>query len=131
MLEHEPIPSRRGQCALPATVVASHLESCAGELAAGMAAGFEVGTAEEFAEVAAHLLAGQRSVARTLAGLAGRVRDGQESGTLATVPPLELEVLSEVLQAAAKAVGYSADALTEAGPSFESLIESAAPDTRL
>jgi hypothetical protein len=116
---------------LPATVVASHLEACAAELAAGTEAGRSPGNAGEFAEIAGHLLAGQRSLARALAGMAGRIQAGQENGTLAVVPAVELEVLTEVLRAAGNAVGYSADALAESGPSFESLVESTPADTRL
>jgi hypothetical protein len=131
VLGHEPIPSDRGERLLPATVVASHLEVCAAELAVGAEADAPLGSAQEFAEVVEHLLAGQRSISRALAGLAGRVCAGQANGALATVPALELDVLTEVLQAAANAVGYSADAIAESGPAIESMCESTAQNTRL
>jgi hypothetical protein len=44
---------------------------------------------------------------------------------------VDVEVVTEVLQAAACAVGCSAEALAEAEPSFECVSESAGPDTRL
>lgn len=131
VLGHEPIPSDRGERVLPATVVASHLEACAAELAAGAEADAPLGTAEEFAEVVQHLLAGQRSLSRALAALAGRVWTAHEAGALPEVPPIELEVLTEVLHAAGNAVGYSADAIAESGPAIECMCESTARNTRL
>lgn len=131
MLGHESIPSESGELLMPATVVASHLKTCAAELAASAEAGHSLGNAEDFAEIAGHLLAGQQAIARVLTGMAGRIRVGANNGTLAAVPTLEVEVLGEILQAAGKAVGYSAEALAESGPSFESLVESSSADTRL
>ncbi|WP_020671249.1 hypothetical protein [Amycolatopsis nigrescens] len=137
MLGHEQFPERDAEptpsISLPATVVASHLQACAAELATGMdpvnAAG--VGSATELAEVVRHLLDGQRHISNALAGLAGRLHDQHESGALAAVPAIDLDVLTEVLHAAANAVGYSADALAEAGPSLEHLIDFSGGDTRL
>jgi hypothetical protein len=126
VLGHEPIPS-----VLPATVVASHLAVCAAELAVSAGADVPLGNADEFAEVVQNLLSAQRSVAAALAGLAGRVEAGQATGALAATPAIELEVISEVLQAAANAVGYSADAIAESGPAIESMCESTARNTRL
>jgi hypothetical protein len=53
------------------------------------------------------------------------------SGALAAAATVDVEVVTEVLQAAACAVGCSAEALAEAEPSFECVSESAGPDTRL
>ncbi|MFD9888847.1 hypothetical protein ACFWY9_05875 [Amycolatopsis sp. NPDC059027] len=124
VLEHNP-----PRLSLPPTVVASHLRSCAEELADSLRATGSAATAAELAEVVTQLVAGQQALASALAGLAGRVDAG--SGVLAAAPPVDVEVVTEVLRAAATAVGCSADALGEAVPSFECLSESVGPDTRL
>ncbi|MCU1687501.1 MAG: hypothetical protein JWQ81_8240 [Amycolatopsis sp.] len=116
---------------LPVTVVAAHLRTCAVELAAAAEDGSPWGTAEDFAAVVGDLLAGQRAVARALDALADRVRAGQDAGALAEVSPVELQVTTEVLQAAATAVVCSADALEESVPSIERMVESIPENTHL
>lgn len=125
MLGHEQDPPR---LALPPTVVAAHLRTCAEELAGSLQPGGSPATAGELAEVVEQLVAGQQALASALAGLAVRV-DAADS--LAAAPPVDLEVVTEVLRAAATAVACSAEALDEARPSFECVSESAGPDTRL
>ena len=114
---------------LPPTVVACHLRSCAEELAAGLRAGSPGATTAELSDVVAQLVAGQEAISRALAGLVGRVEAG--SAALAAAPPLDVEVVTEVLREAAIAARCSAEALDEVTPSFECVSESVAPDTRL
>jgi hypothetical protein len=47
------------------------------------------------------------------------------------VPSEDLLALTDVLQAAARAAGYSADALAETAPLMDVVVESAGGDTRL
>ncbi|GLY67068.1 hypothetical protein [Amycolatopsis taiwanensis] len=110
---------------LPVTVAASHLRACAVELE-------KAGTAElgEVTAMIHDVVAAQRHLSAALAALAARVEDGRDT-TLAAVPSPELVALTEVLQAAASAVGYSADALTESEPFAQSLADFAGTDTRL
>ncbi|MEW2502240.1 hypothetical protein AB0878_17325 [Amycolatopsis sp. NPDC047767] len=114
---------------LPPTVVAAHLRSCAEELAGSLRTDGETATLRELTEVVTQLVAGQHALAHALAALAGRV--DVRNGALAAAPSVDVEVVTEVLQAAACAVGCSAEALAEAEPSFECVSESAGPDTRL
>jgi hypothetical protein len=114
---------------LPPTVVATHLRSCAEELAAGLRCGGPGATTAELTDVVAQLVAGQEAISHALAGLAARVEGG--SAALAAAPPLDVEVVTEVLRAAAIAARCSAEALDEVTPSFECVSESVAPDTRL
>lgn len=81
---------------LPASVLTSHLESCAAELSASM-------PPDDLARVLAQLVSGQRHIAATLARLAD-----YQTGPLA-----------EVLQAASRAAGHAADALAEGEHLFE------------
>lgn len=97
---------------LPATVVASHLEVCAAELAAGPV------PLGELAEVLDHLVTGQRHLSLALASLADR---------LDTATAAEAASLSEVLRAAASASGHAADALAAS----EHLVETIVDDTHL
>jgi hypothetical protein len=136
VLGHEPMPGqgpRQAPAVLPATVVAAHLRSCAAELAALAAPAPDprIGSPSEFAEVIGLLLVGQRDISHALALLAGRVRDGQESGALSAVPSPDLDVLAEVLRVAAGAVGHATDALAESVPSLGVLVDSAGEDSRL
>ncbi|GAA4530851.1 hypothetical protein [Amycolatopsis samaneae] len=124
VLEHNP-----PRLSLPPTVVAGHLRGCAEELAESLRAGGVTATAAELAEVVAQLVAGQRALAGALAGLGDRL--GENADALVAAPPVDVEVVTEVLHAAATAVGCSADALGEAVPSFECVSESVGPDTRL
>jgi hypothetical protein len=125
VLGHEQDPPR---LSLPPTVVAAHFRTCAEELAGSLRAGGQVATTAELAEVVAQLVAGQQALARALGGLAERVETAE---SLAAAPPVDVEVVTEVLHAAAEAVGCSAEALEQARPSFECVSESAGPDTRL
>ncbi|MGW4484262.1 hypothetical protein ACWEOE_10540 [Amycolatopsis sp. NPDC004368] len=126
MLDHE---QNLPRISLPPTVVAAHLRSCAEELAGSLRTDGEAATLGELTEVVTQLVAGQHALAHALAGLAGRV--DVRNGALAAAPSVDVEVVTEVLQAAACAVGCSAEALAEAEPSFECVSESAGPDTRL
>ncbi|HKS43958.1 MAG TPA: hypothetical protein VJT49_02375 [Amycolatopsis sp.] len=110
---------------LPVTVAASHLRACAAELSTA-----EATSLGELTAVIGDVVAAQRHLSGALAALAGRVHDGRDS-TLAAVPSPELAALAEILQAAASALGYSADALTESAPLARSLAEFAGTDTRL
>ncbi|GAB3501439.1 hypothetical protein GCM10027521_55150 [Amycolatopsis cihanbeyliensis] len=114
--------------ALPATVVAAHLEACAAELAAGTAGrrpGPSVGSVADLAEVLRLLVAGQRHLSGALEHLAERVRDGDDSR------PPEQDALAAVLRAAAEAAGYSADALAEGETPLGRLLRTDDEDTRL
>jgi hypothetical protein len=110
---------------LPITVAASHLRACAAELDG--AHGTELG---DLAEVIADLVTGQRLLSSALNRLAERVEDGQ-AGALAAAPSPEIGALAEVLQAAAGAFGYSADALAESEPLARIAADFAGPSTRL
>jgi hypothetical protein len=110
---------------LPVTVVASHLRACAVELENADEA--ELG---ELGEMIRDVVAAQRHLSGALAGLAGRVLEGSD-GALAAVPSPHLAALMEVLHAAASALGYSADALTESEPLARSVAEFVGMDTRL
>jgi hypothetical protein len=114
---------------LPPTVVATHLRTCAEELAVGLRCGGPGATTGELTDVVAQLVAGQEAISHALAGLAARVEGG--SAALAAAPPLDVEVVTEVLRAAAIASRCSAEALDEVTPSFECVSESVSPDTRL
>lgn len=130
MLGHEQNPPGPQRLTLPPTVVASHLRSCADDLATSLTASGTAATVPELLQVVEQLVAGQQALAVALQGLALRVEGGGENA-LAAAPEIDVEVVSEVLRAAATAVGCSADALAEAGPSFECVSESVAPNTRL
>ncbi|MBN6033393.1 hypothetical protein [Amycolatopsis sp. 195334CR] len=105
-----------GEPVLPGSIVAAHLEACAAELAGSA----EVGTAGELADVLEHLACGQRQLSLALTRLAGVVRGSQVDGAL-----------TEVLEAAATAAGYSADAIAESEPVLGALLQTADEDTRL
>ncbi|NKQ56428.1 hypothetical protein HFP15_26480 [Amycolatopsis sp. K13G38] len=110
---------------LPITVAASHLRSCAAELAG--ASGTELG---ELVEAIEDLVAGQRLLSGALSRLADRVDAGRDD-VLAAAPGPHVAALSEVLQAAAGAFGYSADALAESGPLVRGVSGFSGPNTRL
>lgn len=131
VLGHEQNPPGRQRLTLPPTVVASHLRSCADDLATSLTAPGAAATVPELLQVAAQLVSGQQALAVALEGMAIRVEGGGREGTLAAAPEVDVEVVAEVLRAAATAVGCSAEALDEARPSFECVSESVAPDTRL
>lgn len=108
---------------LPGSVVASHLEASAAGLADGTTAprvGACVGTAGELAAIVEHLVAGQRHIAAALGQLADYVRGRRVDGAL-----------SEVLSAAAEASGHSAEALTEARPLLDVVLDMIGAETRL
>ncbi|MFI5609252.1 hypothetical protein [Amycolatopsis sp. NPDC051903] len=126
MLGHE---HNLPRISLPPTVVASHLRACAEELSGSLRCDGHAATLGELSEVVTQLVAGQHALAHALAGLARRVE--VRNGALAAAHSVDVEVVTEVLQAAACAVGCSAEALAEAQPSFECVTESAGPDTRL
>ncbi|WP_236794048.1 hypothetical protein [Amycolatopsis sp. GM8] len=109
----------------PATVAASHLRACAAELDSA-----EEMELADLAPVIADLVNGQRLLSSALTRLAERVEDGQ-SGVLAAAPSPQVGALAQVLQAAAGAFGYSADALAESEPFARIAAEFAGPDTRL
>ena len=92
---------------LPATVVTAHLASCAEALA-----GAELPIVD-MTEAVDHLVAGQRHIAVSLAGLAGRLARGPVSEDRAA--------LVEVLRAAAEASSHAAEALAAGGHLFESV----------
>lgn len=110
---------------LPTTVAASHLRACAAELDG--AKEVELG---DLATVIADLVTGQRLLSSALTRLAERVEDGQP-GVLAAAPSPEVGALAQVLQAAAAAFGYSADALAESESFARITAEFAGPNTRL
>ncbi len=130
MLDHGQNSPGPHRITLPPTVVASHFQACADDLAVSLTASGTAATVPELLKVVRHLVAGQQALAIALEGMAGRVEVGGE-GALSTAPMVDVEVVAEVLRAAATAVGCSADALAESRPSFECVSESVAPDTRL
>jgi hypothetical protein len=89
---------------LPATVLTTHLESCAAELAA------DPEPPDDLAEVLARLVSGQRHIAAALARIAEQLDDA---------PVADRAALAEVVRAAARASGHAADALAEGEPLFE------------
>ena len=116
---------QREPSGLPITVAASHLRACASELnAAGQAELGELGRALD------DVVAGQRLLSRALARLADRVEDGRHDA-LAASPGPHVAALAEVLQAAAGAFGYSADALAESAPLVRSMSGFSGPHTCL
>jgi hypothetical protein len=89
---------------LPATVLTSHLESCAAELAV------DPEPPDDLEQVIGQLVSGQRHIAATLERLASRL-DG--------APVADRAALAEVLRAASRATGHAADALAEGEHMFE------------
>lgn len=81
---------------LPASVLTSHLESCAAELATSL-------PPDDLARVLAQLVSGQRHISASLSRLAD----------------LQTGPLAEVLLAASRAAGHAADALAEGEQLFE------------
>jgi hypothetical protein len=112
-----------GMSVLPGSVVASHLEASGVSLVHATRpdrVDASVGTAGELSAIVTQLVAGQRHVAAALAQLSGYVRDRRLDGDLA-----------EVLLSAAEASGHSADALAEAGPLLQLVLDVTGADTRL
>jgi hypothetical protein len=108
---------------LPGSVVASHLHASASGLADGTVparARSCVETPGELATIIDHLVAGQREIAASLAQLADYVRDRKLD-----------RALSEVLRASAEAAGFSSDALAEAQPLAQVVLDVTGADTRL
>lgn len=128
MLGSEQNPQR---LSLPPTVVAGHLRTCADELTESLQVTGAQATAGELAEVVTQLVAGQHALSEALAGLSARIGLAQRTGALAAAPPVDVQVVTEILQVAAEAMGCSAEALGEVVPSFECVSESVGPDTRL
>lgn len=121
---------RASEPILPATVVSTHLAASAAELAKCAESPQDFGNPEDVAKVITQVLEAQRAISRALGGLAVRM-DAAKTTALAEAPSVEVEVLAEVLRAAAEAVHYSGEALAEAGPSFESVIATVSSNTRL
>jgi PAS domain-containing protein len=120
--EDPPVPEL-GMSVLPGSVVASHLEASAAGLVDGTTAARVdacVGTAGELAAIIDNLVEGQRHIRTTLGQLADYVRVRKVDGAL-----------TEVLRAAAEAVGYSADALAEGLPLMQVVLDVTGEDTRL
>ncbi|WP_245633940.1 hypothetical protein [Amycolatopsis jejuensis] len=109
--------------------MAGHLRTCAEELAASLRGDGQAATLGELSEVITQLVAGQHALAHAIAGLAGRV--DVRNAALAAASAEDVEVVTEVLQSAACAVGCSAEELADAEPFFESVSDSAGPDTRI
>jgi hypothetical protein len=119
---------------LPATVSAAHLRTCAASLASATSATnarYGIGELGALAEVITALVDSQRHLATTLANLAGRVSEGQTNGTLAAAPVSDLRALTEILAAASNAAGHTTEALAEAAPAVDALLDSVGSDTRL
>lgn len=89
---------------LPATVLTSHLESCAAELAV------DPEPPDDLAQVVGQLVSGQRHIAVTLERIARQ---------LDAAPVADRAALAEILRAAARATGHAADALAEGEHLFE------------
>ena len=89
---------------LPATVLTTHLESCAAELAA------DSEPPDDLVEVLTRLVSGQRHIAAALARIARHLDGALVADRVA---------LAEVLRAAARASGHAADALAEGEHLFE------------
>jgi hypothetical protein len=108
---------------LPGTVLASHIEASAAGLAEGTVrrrAGACVETAADLAAVVEHLIAGQRHLSAALGQLGDYVRRRGLDPALV-----------EVLTAAGKAAGFSADALAESRPLVQGVLDVTGADTHL
>jgi hypothetical protein len=109
--QHDLVPELEGgadvagrELIFPATVLTSHLESCAAELAA------DPEPPDDLAQVVGRLVSGQRHIAVTLERIARQVD---------AAPVADRAALAEILRAAARATGHAADALAEGEHLFE------------
>jgi len=122
----ELIPSGDGALPeLPATIAADHLRACAATLANPRANIPDLG---DLTDVVDALIGAQRHLALTLSGLADRV--GANSA-LAAASGNDVSALTEILNAASAAAGHTADALGEAAPALDVLLDTVGSNTRL
>lgn len=122
----ELIPSDDGASPeLPATIAADHLRACAATLANPRA---NIPNLGDLTDVVDALIGAQRHLAMTLSGLADRV--AANSG-LAAASGNDVSALTEILTAASAAAGHTADALGEAAPALDVLLDTVGSDTRL
>lgn len=110
---------------LPATIAADHLRACAATLANPRA---NIPNLGDLTDVVDALIGAQRHLAMTLSGLADRV--AANSG-LAAASGNDVSALTEILTAASAAAGHTADALGEAAPALDVLLDTVGSDTRL
>ena len=110
---------------LPATIAADHLRACAATLANPRA---NIPNLGDLTDVVDALIGAQRHLALTLSGLADRV--AANSG-LAAASGTDVSALTEILTAACAAAGHTADALGEAAPALDVLMDTVGSDTRL
>ncbi|HEV3358909.1 MAG TPA: hypothetical protein VG247_19080 [Pseudonocardiaceae bacterium] len=122
----ELIPSDDGAAPeLPATIAADHLRACAATLANPTVSIPDLG---DLTDVVDALIGAQRHLALTLAGLANRV---SANSALAAASGTDVTALREILVAASTAAGHTADALGEAAPALDVLLDMVGSDTRL
>lgn len=120
------IPSDDGAAPqLPATIAADHLRACAASLASPDVSIPNLG---DLTDVVDALIGAQRLLALTLSGLADRV--AANTG-LAAASGNDVTALTEILAAASTAAGHTADALGEAAPALDVLLDTVGSDTRL
>lgn len=110
---------------LPATIAADHLRACAATLANPRASIPNLG---DLTDVVDALIGAQRHLAMTLSGLADRVT---ANTGLAAASGTDVAALTDILAAAAAAAGHTADALGEAAPALDVLLDMVGSDTRL
>ncbi|HEX4220931.1 MAG TPA: hypothetical protein VHZ97_01070 [Pseudonocardiaceae bacterium] len=110
---------------LPATIAADHLRACAATLANPRA---NIPNLGDLTDVVDALIGAQRHLALTLSGLADRV--AANTGLAAAVGN-DVSALTEILAAASAAAGHTADALGEAAPALDVLLDTVGSDTRL
>ena len=122
----ELIPSDDGALPeLPATIAADHLRACAATLANPRA---NIPNLGDLTDVVDALIGAQRHLAMTLSGLADRVT---ANSRLAAASYNDVSALTEILHAASAAAGHTADALGEAAPALDVLLDTVGSDTRL
>jgi hypothetical protein len=110
---------------LPATIAADHLRACAATLADPRA---NIPNLGDLTDVVDALIGAQRHLAMTLSGLAQRVTT---TSGLAAASGTDVSALTEILTAASAAAGHTADALGEAAPALDVLLDTVGSDTRL
>jgi hypothetical protein len=110
---------------LPATIAADHLRACAATLANSRA---NIPNLGDLTDVVDALIGAQRHLALALSGLADRVA---ASSGLAAASGNDVSALTEILTAASAASGHTADALGEAAPALDVLLDTVGSDTRL
>ena len=115
----------QGEPQLPATIAADHLRACAATLANPAVSIPDLG---DLTDVVDALIGAQRHLALTLSGLANRV---SANSALAAASGTDVTALTEILVAASAAAGHTADALGEAAPALDVLLDMVGSDTRL